>query len=97
MKQDEMTYSPAPSLSGRFSVYTTKDMWSHAFQTTSASGLSDGITIRGRLHFDLNAVHLGSDRQRRILKPNTPKSLILRNKKLIGFIRTVKAPPPSSF
>ncbi len=42
-----MTYFPVTSLSGavsgRISVYTAKDMWSNASQTTSASGL---ITVR---------------------------------------------------
>lgn len=33
------------SCTGRISVYTASDMWSNAFQTTSASGLSDLITI----------------------------------------------------
>lgn len=44
-------------VSGRSSVYTAKDMWSNASQTTSASGLSDQTMMHldGRLH---SAVHL---------------------------------------
>ena len=39
-----MTYfllHPCSDASGGISVYSTKDMWSNASQTTSASGLSD--------------------------------------------------------
>ncbi len=41
--------------SGHITVYTTKGMWSNASQTTSASGLSDWITmcLDGCLHLYL--------------------------------------------
>lgn len=50
--------------SGHISLDTTKDMWLNASQTTSASGLSDRITmcLVGRLH-------VLSDRLICILKP----------------------------
>ncbi len=62
--------------SGRVSVHTTKDAWSNASQTTSASGLSDRITVRldGRFILVFRAVHLWSDR---MLKPGVNRVPVL--------------------